>query len=315
MLFAGKKREARRVQEETGLYPLLHVSESLKEYQRMLVHQEVTSLWELRQVGASFSGVLENADHFQVKLENLDGSFTNISQTSEQFLQVKSAVAGSVEEAQGEMAALAQISAEVQQSFDAMRETFGQLESAINAIQHCMDKIVSIADETNILAINASIEAARAGAAGRGFSVVAEQVKRLAEEIKILTGEVDAGVRDVESSAGQLNDRIGLSQQTLGQGVGIVEEANESFRKITEAADGAVTVQEDISGVITVSQQELQSIRQFFSQIKEQYQDVVKHIDSASRLGTTKSALFEDLDNMISQIPPLVRDIESQGKK
>jgi len=42
---------------------------------------------------------------------------------------------------------------------------------------------------------------------------------------------------------------------------------------------------------------------------------VVKHIDSASRLGTTKSALFEDLDNMISQIPPLVRDIESQGKK
>ena len=136
MLFAGKKREARRVQEETGLYPLLHVSESLKEYQRMLVHQEVTSLWELRQVGASFSGVLENADHFQVKLENLDGSFTNISQTSEQFLQVKSAVAGSVEEAQGEMAALAQISAEVQQSFDAMRETFGQLQSAINANQH-----------------------------------------------------------------------------------------------------------------------------------------------------------------------------------
>jgi len=314
MLFAGKKREARQTREEAGLYPLLHVSESLKEYQRMLVQQEVTSLQELRQVGSSFSGVLEKADHFQVKLESLEGSFTNISQTSEEFLQVKSAVAGSVEEARGEMAALARISAEVQQSFDAMRETFDQLQSAITAIQRCMGKIVSIADETNILAINASIEAARAGTAGRGFSVVAEQVKRLAEEIKVLTGEVDAGVQDVERSAGQLSDHIGLSQQTLGQGVGIVEGTNESFRKITEAADGAEAVQEEISGVITISQQELQSIRQFFSQIKEQYQEVVRHIDSASRLGTTKSAVFEDLDNMISQIPPLVRDIESRGK-
>ena len=139
-------------------------------------------------------------------------------------------------------------------------------------------------------------------------------MKRLAEEIKVLTGEVDAGVRDVESSAGQLSGRIDLSQQTLGQGVGIVEETNESFRKITAAADGAVDVQEEISGVIASSQQELQGIRQFFGQIMEQYQEVVRHIDSASRLGTTKSAIFEDLDNMISQIPPLVRDFESQGK-
>jgi len=314
MLFAKKKRETRQAREEASLYPLLHVSESLKEYQQILVHQEVTSLWELRQVGASFSNVMEEADHFQVKLENLEGSFTNINQTSEQFLQVKSAVAGSVEEARSEMAALARISAEVQQSFDAMRETFDQLQSAITAIQRCMGKIVSIADETNILAINASIEAARAGAAGRGFSVVAEQVKRLAEEIKTLTGEVDAGVQDVESSAGQLSDRIGLSQQTLGQGTGIVVGTNESFRKITEAANGAAAVQDEISGVIAASQQELQSLRQFFSQIKEQYQEVVRHIDAASRLGTTKSALFENIDNMLSQIPPMCRDIESQGK-
>ena len=52
-------------------------------------------------------------------------------------------------------------------------------------------------------------------------------------------------------------------------------------------------------------------IRQFFDQIKEQYQEVLKHIESASRLGTTKSAMFEDMDNMIAQIPPLVRDLES----
>ena len=53
------------------------------------------------------------------------------------------------------------------------------------------------------------------------------------------------------------------------------------------------------------------SICQFFDQIKDQYQEAVRHIDAASRLGTTKSTMFEDMDNMIAQIPPLVKDFEA----
>ena len=135
-------------------------------------------------------------------------------------------------------------------------------------------------------------------------------IRDRAKEIKVLANEVDSGVSDVESSANQLNSSITASQQTLGQGVGIVEQTNQSFHKITEAAEGAVTVQTEISSVIGTSRQDLQTICQFFDQLKDQYQEVVRHIDAASRLGTTKSAMFEDMDNMISQIPPLVKDFE-----
>ena len=312
MLFGKKeKRASSSVQEKKSLYPVIHVANSLKSYQKELVQKEVASLWELNMVGTSFSSVLKETDRFQTKLQDLEQSFSNINQTAEQFIQVRSEIAQTVEQAQNQIVELGNTSAQVQQSYNAMAETFSQLQAAVKEIQQCMGKIVSIADQTNILAINASIEAARAGEAGKGFAVVAAQVKQLAEEIKVLSSEVNTGVTDVEDRAGQLNSSILASQETLGQNAGIVTQTDESFRQITAAAEGAVSVQTEISGVIQSSQQELESIRSFFGQIKGKYQDVVKHIDSASRLGTTKSAMFEDMDNMISQIPPMVQDLES----
>ena len=311
MLFAGKKGpKPEQIREEKSLYPVLHVAGSLKEYQKELVQKEVASLWELSLVGTSFSSVLKEADHFQAKLQDLGASFSNINQTAEQFIQVRGEIAQSVSEAQGQMEALGNTSMQVQHSYDEMTEIFTQLQAAIKGIQQCMGKIVSIADQTNILAINASIEAARAGEAGKSFAVVAAQVKELAREIKELAGEVDTGINDVESSSSQLSSRILTSQETLGQNTDILAQADESFHRITEAAEGAVSVQTEIAGVIQVSQQELQTLRQFFDQIKDQYQEVVVHIDTASRMGTTKSAMFEDMENMIAQIPPLVKDLE-----
>ena len=305
MLFGKNGRQKQvRASEEKSLYPIMHVAGSLTAYQKELVQKEVASLSELGMVGASFSSVLKETEQFQSKLQDLGQSFSNINQTAEQFVQVRGEIAQTVSEAQSQIEQLGTTSAEVGKSYAAMAETFAQLQSAIREIQQFMGKIVSIADQTNILAINASIEAARAGEAGKGFAVVAAQVKQLAEEIKVLSGEVNTGVNDVEHRAGQLNSSILASQATLSQGTDIVAQTSGSFHKITDAAEGAVSVQTEISGVIEASQRELSEIRQFFEQIKDQYQEVIKHIDRASQLGTTKSAMFEDMDNMIAQIPP-----------
>lgn len=311
-MFLRRKKQQPN-QEKKSLHPVLHIAGSLKEYQQELVKKEVASLWELSQIGAAFGGVLKEGDRFQAKLQNLGESFSNINETAEQFSHVQEEIGQAVSEARGQMAALGQTSTQVQQSYETMAETFSHLETAIREIQQSMSKIVSIAEQTNILAINASIEAARAGAEGRSFAVVATQVKQLATEIQSLAGEVDNGVNEVEARANELSESISTSQQTLGQNLGIVSQTEGSFEKITTAAEGAVSVQAGISSVIDASQRELQTLCQFFDQIKDQYQKVVQHIDSTSQLGTTKSAMFEDIDNMISQIPPLVADLEAGG--
>lgn len=303
-----KKSDRERISEER-LYPVLHVADSLREYQKELASKEVESLFELGNVGASFKGVVKKADHFHQKLSDFEQSFAAINDVAGQFEQVRGAITLTVSETREKVEELKSTSVEVEKTYSEMEQTFEQLQSAVEGIQQCMRKIIAIADQTNILAINASIEAARAGESGRGFSVVAMNVKELADEIKGLAGEVDAGIHEVERGAGQLNDSISASQKALDCNIDTVNSTYESFNKIIETADGTVAVQTEISSVIEDSHRELQSVGEFFDDIKFQYQDVVKHIEYANRLGTTKSAMFEDMDNMLSQIPPILNDM------
>ena len=309
MLFSKK---GHGTHDSENLYPVLHVAGSLKDYQKELARKEVESLSELSMVNSSFGNVISEADHFQEELADFGQSFSSINQAAGQFAQVRTDITQTVSEAQDMVEELKLTSRQVQKSYSDMEQTFDRLQAAVKSIQQCMSKIVSIADETNILAINASIEAARAGEQGKGFAVVAEKVRELAKEIKELTDDVDTGIRNVESGAAELSSSIQVSQEALGQGFGIVNGTSESFQQITAAAEGAASVQAEISGVIDESQNQLQTLCQFFDRMKLQYQDVVQHIDRASRLGTTKSAMFEDMDNMISQLPPIVKDLESR---
>ncbi len=297
---------------EKSLYPVLYVTEHLKDYKEELIRKEVESLWELTMVGNSFSNVLKKADHFQTQLLNFGQSFSSINDTAEQFSEVKSTIAQTVSETQEKVEDLKQTSMMIEQSYVEMEHTFEQLQTAVKNIRQCINKIVTIADETNILAINASIEASRAGEDGKGFAVVAAKVKELAEEIKGLANEADSGIHNVESDANLLNKSIAASAKDLGEGTGIVNATYDSFHQITEAAEGASMVQAEIAGVIEDSRNELQTVCQFFDEIRGQYQEVVKHINRASSLGTTKSAMFEDIDNMLSQIPPIIMDTEPE---
>ena len=68
------------------------------------------------------------------------------------------------------------------------------------------------------------------------------------------------------------------------------------------------SVQTEISGVIDDSKNKLHTLSSFFERMKTHYDTVMKHINRVSNMGTTKSAMYEDIDNMMSQIPPIIDD-------
>lgn len=308
----NKREEDIASENEENLYPVVHVMTTLKDYHKEMVQKEVDSLWELNEIRGSFDSVLKETESFQERLADFEQNFMSIEQASAGFAEVKETVAQSVQHAQNEVTDLKSSSMQVADYFSEMEHTFVELQKAVEKIKQCTDKIVSIADQTNILAINASIEAARAGEQGRGFAVVAVEVKKLADEIKDLTKEVDSGIQEVEQGTDQLNSSIGTSQEALGESLQKVQKTYDMFDEITQSAEGAVNVHTEISGVIGQSKNALQILCGFFDQVKGQYQEVVKHINQAARHGTTKSAMFEDIENLLSQVPPIIEEYTSE---
>lgn len=304
------EKELKR-EKKNGLYPVVYVTDSLKEYQQELVEKEVDSLRELDMVNSSFQNVLSESESFQEQLQNFGQTFANINQVSRQFEDVKGEITQSVRQAQGGVEDLKNSSKQVESHFVEIEDTFQDFLEAVRNIKNCTRKIITIADQTNILALNATIEAARAGEQGKGFAVVAVEVKALADEIKKLVADVNTSITDVEEGTVKLNGSINSSQSALGESLGKVDNTYAMFDKITEAAEGATSVQEEISRAIDESDRELQSLREFFDQTRERYREVMKHINAASKLGTTKSAMFEDVDNMLSQIPPMIEDYDN----
>ncbi len=293
-------------------YPLVHVAHSLEDYRKQLVSKEVDSLQELREVQLSFNEVLREDGELKSRMENFRDRFVQVGEISEQFAAVKQNIDDSVEQAQRQVGGLKESSGQVQEHFTEIQNTFADFQSSVQNIKECMEKIVSIANQTNLLALNASIEAARAGEQGRGFAVVADEVKKLANEIKDLVNTVDISINDVQVGTEKLNGSIEISSEALGKSLEEVDATYAVFDQITAAAEGAKDVQSRIGEAITSSERELNEVNQTFSRTENQYQRVMGHIAKANELGTTKSTMFGDMANMLSQVEPIVRDIESR---
>jgi len=225
-MFLPKYRNKRyKTGDGAGLYPVVHVANSLQDYRKELVLKEVESLNELRGIRLAFQSVLKEDMALKEKLDTFNDVFTSVDNVSGQFALVKDEITNKVGEAQRQVNGLKSSSNQVQECFSEIQDTFADFQEAIENIKKCMKQIVKIADQTNILALNAAVEAARAGSAGKGFAVVADEVRNLA------TKSADAASSTsslIQSSLAAVKNGMEIARNTADRMGGVMEASERS---------------------------------------------------------------------------------------
>jgi len=129
-------------------------------------------------------------------------------------------------------------------------ESIGQLEQQCSQIGGVISVIRGIAEQTNLLALNAAIEAARAGEQGRGFAVVADEVRSLASRTQGATVEIQQMIEQLQSGARASVNAMSATSREAQEGVGLAQEAQHAFGAITEKVDRMVDTNAIIASAI-----------------------------------------------------------------
>ena len=225
---------------------------------------ELASQIELSEQGAAeqASRVTETA----TAMEEMNSTVLEVARNAGAASEVSSSTRERAEQGAQAVQELVSGIRDVQGASLALRTDMGKLAENAQAISRIMAVISDIADQTNLLALNAAIEAARAGEAGRGFAVVADEVRKLAEKTMASTTDVGNAIKAIQSSAAKSMEQVDLTANNIGKVTELAIHSGEALHEIVSMADNTA---DQVRGIAAASEQQSASSEEINRSIAE----------------------------------------------
>ena len=194
------------------------------------------------------------------------------------------------------IAQIERLAAEVARSTDAM----AHLQQESNKIGSVMDVIKAVAEQTNLLALNAAIEAARAGEAGRGFAVVADEVRGLAQRTQKSTEEIEGLVAGLQNGTQQVANVMNNSRSLTDSSVELTRKAGASLENITRTVSNIQSMNQQIAAAAEQQSAVAEEISRSIVNVRDVSEQTATASDETAKSSVELARLGSQLQQMVS---------------